>query len=69
MTTATVDLLTRDEVLEQLKIGRSTLYSWMEGEGVSPNFPLPVKIGSLNRWVPSEIAEWVALQPRASIGG
>ena len=69
MTTTTVELLTRDEVLEQLKIGRSTLYSWMEGEGVSPPFPRPIKFGSTNRWVPSEIAEWVALQPRASIGG
>ena len=65
MTTATTELFTRHEVQALLKCSRSSLYAWME----SAAFPKPIKLGSTNRWVPSEIAEWVALRPRASIGG
>ena len=65
MTTATTELLTRHEVLDMLKCSRSSLYSWME----SAAFPKPIKLGSANRWVEGEIEEWVALQPRATIGG
>ena len=68
MTTTAVDLLTLPEVMEQLKVGRSTIYSWMAGEGVSIKFPAPRKLGTTNRWFQSEIGEWVALQPHATIG-
>ena len=65
MTTATTILLTRHEVQDMLKCSRSALYSWMENAA----FPKPKKLGRANRWFQVEIEEWVALQPRATIGG
>ena len=59
-----IDLLTLDEVLDMLKCSRASIYAWMDGCGAAPPFPRPIKIGSGNRWVKSEILEWVAAQPR-----
>ena len=69
MTKPAVALLTLPEVMEQLKVGRSSIYSWMLGEGVSVKFPAPRKLGTSNRWAQCEVQEWLKLQPRAIIGG
>ena len=58
------DLLTRDEVLELLKIGRTTLYRLMESHG----FPRPIKVlEQSNRWLRLEIDAWLEQKPRAQI--
>ena len=49
------DLLTRDEVLARLQIARSTLYSLMATSG----FPKPLKLGTANRWLRSEVDNWL----------
>ena len=56
-------LLTRKEVEEQCRIGRSAVYRWMREH----HFPLPIKIGPRAvRWHASEIEAWLADRPRAS---
>ena len=52
------DLLTRDEVLGQLKCARSTLYALMDSQG----FPRPMKLGAANRWLRIEVAAWLERQ-------
>ena len=69
MATMTEELLTLGDVLALLKCSRSSLYAWMEGRGAHSAFPRPIKVGVGNRWVLSEIEEWVAAQPRAVIQG
>ena len=59
----TADLLTRDDVLAVLKVSRATLYKFVAKDG----FPLPVKLGGVNRWRSDEVETWLAAQPRANI--
>lgn len=49
------ELLTRDEVLLFLKCSRSSLYVLMESQG----FPRPIKLGTANRWIKSEVEAWI----------
>ena len=58
MTTTENDLLTRDEVLAQLKCARSTLYVLMDSQG----FPRPLKIATANRWLRTEVDAWLDRQ-------
>lgn len=48
-------LLRLAEVRERVGLGRSTIYKWI-GEG---RFPRPVKMGTLDAWVESEISAWI----------
>ena len=59
----TADLLTRDEVIAVLKVSRATLYKFVAKDG----FPLPFKLGGVNRWRSDEVETWLAAQPRANI--
>ena len=67
MATLTKEILTLDEVMDVLKCSRSTLYAWMEGRFVPQPFPLPIKVGRENRWIESEVEEWLRTRPRAVI--
>ena len=58
LTTTENDLLTRDEVLAQLKCARSTLYVLMDSQG----FPRPLKIATANRWLRTEVDAWLDRQ-------
>ena len=59
----TADLLTIHEVLAVLKVSRASLYKFIGVDG----FPLPVKLGGVNRWRSDEVEAWLAAQPRANI--
>ena len=59
----TDDLLTIREVLATLKVSRASIYKFMAMDG----FPLPVKLGGVNRWRSDEVDVWLAAQPRANI--
>ena len=52
------DLITRDEVMNRLRCGRSKVYVLMNTAG----FPRPVKIGRDNRWIASEVEAWLERQ-------
>ena len=52
------DLMTRDEVTDRVRCGRSTLYILMNRDG----FPRPIKIGRDNRWIASEVDAWLERQ-------
>ncbi|MCY4421127.1 MAG: AlpA family phage regulatory protein [Gammaproteobacteria bacterium] len=55
-------LLTRTEVEDRCRIGRSTIYRLMR----SGDFPKPLQVGTRAvRWVESEIDDWISRQPRA----
>lgn len=57
-------LLTRSEVEALLKCSRSSVYELIRRAG----FPKPIKVGPRqNRWLRTEISEWLAQQPRAHI--
>ena len=50
------DLLTRDEILDMLKCGRSSLYVLMDEQG----FPRPIKLAThTNRWLGTEVDVWL----------
>ena len=56
-------LLTRPEVQELIRLGRSSIYAWMR-KGA---FPLPLQIGpGAVRWKRDEIESWIASRPRAT---
>ena len=57
------EMLTKNEVLEMVKVSRATLYRFMMGEG----FPLPVKFGRSNRWHSEEVRGWIKNRPRAAL--
>ena len=63
MVAAQDELLTLSDVLNRLRVGRSTLYLLINRS----SFPRPVKIGNSNRWLSSEVEAWVATRERASI--
>jgi excisionase family DNA binding protein len=46
------------EVCTILSVSRRTLYKWIAEE----TFPAPSKIGGLNRWLRSDVLEWVDRQ-------
>ena len=48
------DYLTRDDVLAIVKCSKSQIYNLME----SDDFPRPIKVGSSNRWLRSEVEAW-----------
>ena len=52
------DLITRDEVMDRLRCGRSKIYVLMDND----DFPRPIKIGRDNRWIASEVEAWLARQ-------
>lgn len=52
------EYLLRDEVLAIVKCSKSQLYNLMERE----DFPRPIKVGSSNRWIRSEVEDWFAVQ-------
>lgn len=52
------DLITRDEVMDRLRCGRSKIYVLMDNDG----FPRPIKIGRDNRWIASEVDAWLERQ-------
>ena len=52
------DLLRRDEVQARLKCARSTLYALMNEAG----FPRPIKLGTANRWIKTEVDAWLDRQ-------
>ena len=56
-----MEILTRDEVLARLKCARATLYVLIKTAG----FPRPFKLGSRNRWLKSEVEEYLARQAAA----
>ena len=56
-----MEILTRDEVLARLKCARATLYVLIKTAG----FPRPLKLGSRNRWLQSEVDEYLARQAAA----
>ena len=56
-----VEILTLPEVLSVLKCSRSTLYVLMKTSA----FPSPLKVGRDNRWLASEVEEW--LEQRAAV--
>ena len=61
-----VKLMTRREVEETVRLGRSAIYKLMR-EGV---FPIPIRVGSRSvRWRASEIDEYLETRPRASGDG
>ena len=49
------ELLTRDEVLAIVKCSKSQIYVLMG----SDDFPRPIKVGSANRWIRSEVEAWL----------
>ena len=56
-------LLTRREVEETVRLGRSAIYKLMR-EG---RFPVPIVVGARSvRWRASEIDEYLETRPRAS---
>ena len=58
----TSKLLTVDEVMELLKVSRTTVYRFIRDR----DFPCPIKVGpGCNRWPEAEIDDWVRKQPRA----
>ena len=60
------DLITRDEVMDRLRCGRSKIYVLMDND----DFPRPIKIGRDNRWIASEVEAWLARQAaRRGTGG
>ena len=52
------EYLLRDEVLAIVKCSKSQLYNLMERD----DFPRPIKVGSSNRWIRSEVEDWFAVQ-------
>ena len=56
-------LLTRPEVEDRIRLGRSALYRLLrDGE-----FPLPLRIGPRAvRWKASEVEHWLESRPRAT---
>lgn len=53
-------LVTLNDVVEWLGVGRSTVYAWVKGEGVDPPFPQPLKLGSCTKFIRREVEEWVS---------
>ena len=61
MTTATIKLLTREEVEELTGLKRATIYYLMK----KGTFPRPRKLGERAvRWPLADIAEWIESCPR-----
>ena len=60
-TTTTPRLLTIEQVMRELHIGRTTVYTLIN----SGSFPRPVKIGKGSRWLRDELDEWVEAQAAA----
>ena len=59
------DLMTLEQVMDELTVSRSTIYRWM----IDERFPRPLSLGagSSNRWYRSEVEEWVRNRPRAAV--
>ena len=59
------DLMTLEEVMEELKVSRSSVYRYIWQE----RFPRPISLsrGSANRWLRGEVEEWVRNRPRAAV--
>ena len=60
MSTLEIRLLTIREMLDELKISRASLYRFKR----TPDFPKAIKLGGSNRWVASEVEEWLRQRPR-----
>ena len=57
------ELMEQQEVLDMLKIKRSSLYYWIN----NGTFPKPLKLGSRQaRWVKKDIVEWFERKYRES---
>ena len=64
--TGNTKLLSLEDVKALTGASRDSIYRWMRSRG----FPRPIKLGlKSNRWLESEVLEWVASLPRAQIGG
>jgi len=49
-------LLTSNDIMERLRIGRSTLYKMIK-EG---QFPQGIKMGASVRWTETDVNKWIA---------
>lgn len=54
-------LLSVQGVMRSVKMSRSNIYASVK----SCEFPPPVKIGKLSRWIPAELMAWVATRAAA----
>jgi predicted DNA-binding transcriptional regulator AlpA len=60
-----VRLLSKFQVLEITNKSYPTLWAMM----VAGRFPRPVVVGNENRWISSEVAEWIQALPRRKLKG
>lgn len=61
-------LIRKSLLRDQLQVGNSTLYDWMNPASprYDPMFPRPIKIGAASvAWVIDEIDEWVSSKIRS----
>ncbi|MBN9409220.1 MAG: AlpA family phage regulatory protein [Burkholderiales bacterium] len=65
-----LELLAMKELTEILDVSRQTIYNYMNTGSPShiASFPLPREVGGVNKWIRSEVTEWMKSRPKARQG-